>query len=382
MAAMSVEGEDVPQQEYEDEAGCPVYRRKDYKIIVRPRDGFKVTDYGINRLECCVANPAEIPRKESEEDMVCANYKQNILVVSTASEERAEKYRYIARLRISDKEFEANPFESAPEDTSKMGNTTNVIILFDGHHVPNYVRYGRALVKFSLYRKHIDVCYRVDASVTEPMSARTRTAGYAEAKGQRTRRRTTSVKRMPALRQRPPYGGSPVQGQIQGTEGAGSQSPKGTSSINGTAGLLKVSWADTASGARAEAEAALQNRVKALENELVHIRQSNAAFMDEIRKLRAENELWKSGRVTCNKDTSRVVAEGKDAAMKDEAAVPIKRKTENAPIKTGVKKPKSAKRLPEGQEEFAKKIEAKIEQIETTFQTKLEQQEVRFEAEI
>ncbi|KAH7947907.1 hypothetical protein HPB52_016797 [Rhipicephalus sanguineus] len=249
----------------------------------------------------------------------------------------------------------------------RMGNTTNVIILFDGHHVPNYVRYGRALVKFSLYRKHIDVCYRVDASVTEPMSARTRTAGYAEAKGQRTRRRTTSVKRMPALRQRPPYGGSPVQGQIQAgreeeeeamyyekeaealyrqgwpdwgqqpehqtrDEGAGSQSPKGTSSINGTAGLLKVSWADTASGARAEAEAALQNRVKALENELVHIRQSNAAFMDEIRKLRAENELWKSGRVTCNKDTSRVVAEGKDAAMKDEAAVPIKRKTENAPI--------------------------------------------------
>ncbi|KAH7943356.1 hypothetical protein HPB52_007260 [Rhipicephalus sanguineus] len=211
---MSVEGEDVTQQEYEDEAGVnavnnkwskgqrarqimaasrmPSLPNEDYKIIVRPRDGFKVTDYGINRLECCVANAAEIPRKESEEDTVCANYEQNILVVSTPSEERAEKYRAIARLRIGDKEFEANAYESAPEDTSKgvirgvthevspreivemlvtprnptvlmakrMGNTTNVIILFDGHHVPNYVRYGRALVKCSLYRKHIDVCYQ------------------------------------------------------------------------------------------------------------------------------------------------------------------------------------------------------------------------------
>ncbi|KAH7972912.1 hypothetical protein HPB52_018666 [Rhipicephalus sanguineus] len=166
MAAMSVEGEDVTQQEYEDEAGWRVVKRRgraneratqhgakdeathfssvnaannkwskgqrarqimaasrmpslpkeDYKIIVRPRDGFKVTDYGINRLECCVANAAEIPRKESEEDTVCANYKQNILVVSTPSEERAEKYRAIARLRIGDKEFEANAYESAPED--------------------------------------------------------------------------------------------------------------------------------------------------------------------------------------------------------------------------------------------------------------------------
>ncbi|KAH7946545.1 hypothetical protein HPB52_000938 [Rhipicephalus sanguineus] len=185
---MSVEGEDVTQQEYEDKAVWRVVKRRgwanerttlhgakdeathfsseDYKIIVRLRDAFKVTDYGINRSECSVANAAEISRKESKEDTVCANYKQKILVVSTPSEERAEKYRAIARLRIGDKEFEANAYESAPENTSKgvirgrMGNTTNVIILFDGHHVPNCVRYGRALVKCSVYRKHIDVCYQ------------------------------------------------------------------------------------------------------------------------------------------------------------------------------------------------------------------------------
>ncbi|XP_065297164.1 uncharacterized protein [Dermacentor albipictus] len=242
MATVSVEGDDIPREEYEDEAGWRVVKRggcaseptkshgtqdqaarfssenafsnrwnkgqkarqimaasrmpslpkAEYKIIVRPRDSFNVTDYGINRLECCGANAAGIPRKESEDDTVCANYKQNILVISTPSEEHAEKYRTITRLRMGDKEFEANAYESAPEDTSKgvirgvthevspreivemlvtpknptvlmakrMGNTTNVIILFDGHHVPNYVRYGRALVKCSLYRKQIDICYQ------------------------------------------------------------------------------------------------------------------------------------------------------------------------------------------------------------------------------
>ncbi|KAL1485157.1 hypothetical protein MTO96_048174 [Rhipicephalus appendiculatus] len=70
--------------------------------------------------------------------------------------------------------------------------------------------------------------------------------------------------------------------------------------------------------------------------------------------------------------------------MEEEVAAltSIKRKTENAPIKTGAKKPKPARTLLEGQEEFAKNMEAKIEQIESKFETKLEQQEGRFEAKI
>ncbi|KAH6933382.1 hypothetical protein HPB50_014491 [Hyalomma asiaticum] len=149
----------------------PRLPKEDLKVIVRPRGGFNVADYGINRLECCVANAAGIPRKDSEEDTVCANYKQNILVISTPPEKRAETYRAITKLRIGDREFEASAYETAPEDTSKgvikgitddvtpkeivemlvtprnptvlmakrMGNTTNVTVLFDGHYVPRYV---------------------------------------------------------------------------------------------------------------------------------------------------------------------------------------------------------------------------------------------------
>ncbi|KAH6948814.1 hypothetical protein HPB50_026550 [Hyalomma asiaticum] len=60
----------------------PSLLKEHYKTIIRPRGGFKVTDYGLDRLGCCVRNAAAIPRGESEGDIVCANYKQNNVVIS------------------------------------------------------------------------------------------------------------------------------------------------------------------------------------------------------------------------------------------------------------------------------------------------------------
>ncbi|KAH8028471.1 hypothetical protein HPB51_017428 [Rhipicephalus microplus] len=34
-----------------------------------------------------------------------------------------------------------------------------VIVLFEGFKVPTYVRYGGALLRCSLYRKQVDICY-------------------------------------------------------------------------------------------------------------------------------------------------------------------------------------------------------------------------------
>ncbi|KAL3203490.1 hypothetical protein MRX96_012023 [Rhipicephalus microplus] len=64
------------------------------------------------------------------------------------------------------------------------------------------------------------------------------------------------------------------------------------------------------------------------------------------------------------------------------ALTPVKRKPENAPIKSVVKKPKAVATPQERQEEFANTMEAKMEQIERKLQTTLEQQEVRLEANI
>lgn len=163
----------------------------DYKIVVRPRGGFKATDYGTDRIYCCLRNAAGIGREAAGEDSICLNVKQNVVVISTPSEDRAKRYGAISKLHIGDREFEANAYRAAPENTSKglirniskdespadivnnlvtqrnpsvlhakrMGSTDNIIVLFDGFHVPRYVYYGPMLVKCSLYRKQIDVCY-------------------------------------------------------------------------------------------------------------------------------------------------------------------------------------------------------------------------------
>ncbi|KAH7936338.1 hypothetical protein HPB52_021544 [Rhipicephalus sanguineus] len=51
---------------------------------------------------------------------------------------------------------ERNPLALAAK---RIGSTGTVIVAFDGHRVPNFVRYGPALVRCSLYRKKIDICY-------------------------------------------------------------------------------------------------------------------------------------------------------------------------------------------------------------------------------
>ncbi|KAG0424743.1 hypothetical protein HPB47_028036 [Ixodes persulcatus] len=40
-----------------------------------------------------------------------------------------------------------------------VGNTDNVIVLFDGFYVPRYVYYGAMLVRCTLYKKQINVCH-------------------------------------------------------------------------------------------------------------------------------------------------------------------------------------------------------------------------------
>lgn len=163
----------------------------DYRVVVRPRGGFNVSDYKTDRIYCCLRSAAGIGREATEEDSICLNVKQNVVVLSTPSEDRAYKYGAISKLRIGEREYEASAYRAAPENTSKglvrgiskdenpadivrslvtqrnpsvlhakrMGNTDNVIVLFDGFYVPRYVYYGAMLVRCTLYRKQIDVCY-------------------------------------------------------------------------------------------------------------------------------------------------------------------------------------------------------------------------------
>ncbi|KAL1482333.1 hypothetical protein MTO96_033873 [Rhipicephalus appendiculatus] len=169
----------------------PELPRGDIKIVLRPRGGLHVSDVTRVELSRAIAAAAEIPANEANEDVVCLNLQQNIVVVSTPKREHADRYAAVGRIDIRGTAHEVSTYEAAPhgtvkgvirgiplEDTAqeiqdsvvhkhnptalqanRIGQTRSVVIAFEGHKVPNYVRYGNLLTECTLHRKQIDVCY-------------------------------------------------------------------------------------------------------------------------------------------------------------------------------------------------------------------------------
>ncbi|KAL1446610.1 hypothetical protein MTO96_044528 [Rhipicephalus appendiculatus] len=55
----------------------------DYKIIIRPKGGLNIAELGAARVASCVYQAPGIPGEQREDDTVCLNVQQNIIVVST-----------------------------------------------------------------------------------------------------------------------------------------------------------------------------------------------------------------------------------------------------------------------------------------------------------
>lgn len=147
---------------------------------------------GIVELTAAVHAAAGTTKKVEYEDILCVNAQQNIVVICTSEEERATRYSQIKEIAIREKKHEVWAYRTAPHDTVKgvirgipisetsdnidervvnkrnplalgakrIGETTTVIVVFKGAKVPNYVRYGSALLRCSLYRKQVDVCHQ------------------------------------------------------------------------------------------------------------------------------------------------------------------------------------------------------------------------------
>ncbi|KAH6930513.1 hypothetical protein HPB50_014470 [Hyalomma asiaticum] len=90
-----------------------------FKIVVRSRNGFNVSNYQKDRIHCCMLNAAGVGRDTAEEDSICVNERRNVIVVSTLSEHRARRNGGICKQRFTDREFEASAYTGAAENTSK-----------------------------------------------------------------------------------------------------------------------------------------------------------------------------------------------------------------------------------------------------------------------
>ncbi|KAH6937758.1 hypothetical protein HPB50_004019 [Hyalomma asiaticum] len=170
----------------------PKLPKEKIKIVVRPQGGLDNVKVGAPTVTAAILAAAGITAEESAKDTVCPNSHQNIVVVSTPKHAHAGRYAKIRKIFIQDKGHEVNVYETAPDNTTKgvirgisiehgpdmpdekivnprnplalaakrIGNTTTVVIAFDGLKVPKFVRYGATLIPCMLYRKQIDICYQ------------------------------------------------------------------------------------------------------------------------------------------------------------------------------------------------------------------------------
>ncbi|KAH7954867.1 hypothetical protein HPB49_022376 [Dermacentor silvarum] len=169
----------------------PPLPQDNIKIVLRPKGGLNIQKVGPTSVSKALMAAVELNPEQTTEDYICPNIMQNIMVAITPFRENADKYADVRAIRIAGKEYAVSAYETAPSDTCKgviryidtaddhktiernivndrnplalaakrIKNSGSVIIVFDGHRVPNFVGYGPTLVPCSLYRKQVDICY-------------------------------------------------------------------------------------------------------------------------------------------------------------------------------------------------------------------------------
>lgn len=164
--------------------------RDEIRVVVRPRGGLVIAKTPMTALRGAIFAAAGVGEEEADEDSVSPNAAQNIIVISTPSEKRANKYGSTRAITVGEVMYETYAYWATPENTSRgvirgvgheeseedirrrvvnahnptamaahrLGGSTSVVILFEGQKVPHYVKYGGFITKCTLYRQHREVC--------------------------------------------------------------------------------------------------------------------------------------------------------------------------------------------------------------------------------
>ncbi|KAH8036414.1 hypothetical protein HPB51_000337 [Rhipicephalus microplus] len=161
------------------------------KVVVRPRGGLCISKSGASVVAEAIWSLAGLGLEERNTDTMCPNHLQNIMVISTSSQENVKRHVSVEAITVAGQRHEVSAYVAAPQATCKgvlhgiplsddpraidrknvnarnslalgakrIKNTGVIVALFDGYKVPNYVSYGGTLIKCTLYRKQVDVCY-------------------------------------------------------------------------------------------------------------------------------------------------------------------------------------------------------------------------------
>ncbi|KAL1468482.1 hypothetical protein MTO96_041442 [Rhipicephalus appendiculatus] len=167
----------------------PPLPREETKVIVRPRGGLCISKVGPSVVAEAIWGAAGLGPDERNTDTMCPKPLQNIMVVSTPSQENVRRYVNVEAITVAGQDHEVSAYVAAPHATCKgvirgmplsdgpeaigrkivkarnplalgakrIKSTGVIIVVFDGYKVPNYVSYGGILIKCTLYSKQVDV---------------------------------------------------------------------------------------------------------------------------------------------------------------------------------------------------------------------------------
>ncbi|KAH6941689.1 hypothetical protein HPB50_022681 [Hyalomma asiaticum] len=125
-----------------------------------------------------------------EQIIICPNFMQNIVLVSTPENTTEERIRRIKEIWIEGKTHEVNAYISVPDHAAKgiirnvplkytqahllealvtdrnlslihakrLESTSMIIVIFNGYKVPIWVYFKNTMIRVSPYRKQIDFC--------------------------------------------------------------------------------------------------------------------------------------------------------------------------------------------------------------------------------
>ncbi|KAH7950097.1 hypothetical protein HPB49_019542 [Dermacentor silvarum] len=182
------------------------------RIVIRPRDGLDLRKAGHCKVAEAIMAAAKITYDAAGEDVVCPN-----------------NYVCIKQIKVGEKVYNVNAYYSAGdgyckgvirnvdrEITEKELNTMimhsrnptamqakrikdsgTVVIVFEDCEVPNYIKFGRVLLKCYLYRRQVEPMY-----VIEPMYVRRRRRKSVVDAGWKIPQTHTSVKRSASYAER------------------------------------------------------------------------------------------------------------------------------------------------------------------------------------
>ncbi|KAL1486757.1 hypothetical protein MTO96_031269 [Rhipicephalus appendiculatus] len=97
----------------------PQLPEEHHKIVIWPQGALNFSKVSTTAIGTAVIAASGLTEEQASEDVVCPNFTQNIVVVSTREPDQQARYVRIKSFKIMETEYEVNAYETAQHATCK-----------------------------------------------------------------------------------------------------------------------------------------------------------------------------------------------------------------------------------------------------------------------